>query len=310
MLLIAMWRLMAGPVAADETREARAMLEEAELVRAKAETARQEAARAAERAISIAERQAREARQAAEGTSRQHEEVAMAREELSRAHNELREASREVARAHRELSRSGQDREVMIDVNLGDRAVIGVVLGGQSPRGVQLMGVSPDGPAERAGLQPGDIVTSIQGNDLVNNNEARQVAFAAVRGIRDGEDVTLVAERDGQAREYTVTAEQREPRGWQSVMRFPDAPVIPEGPDGPDSAYQIVETITIPEIDQAELAAEIAELTERIESREFTFVGEDGETLSQFAFEDFSDMGGWAMSDAHIWFGLPQAHGL
>ena len=56
--------------------------------------------------------------------------------------------------------------------------------------------------------------------------------------------------------------------------------------------------------------AEIAELSERIESREFTFVSEDGETISQFEFEGFSEMGGLAMSDANIWFGLPQAHGL
>lgn len=328
-LMLSTWILFAIPLAAagntattvtaEEAREeARAMLQEAEAARAEAETARQEAAKAADRARSIAQRQAQEARQAAENAKDSEREVERtvmaqradferAREELGRAHRELREASREIARAHRELSRSGQEQEMVIDVNLGDRAVIGVVLGRQTPRGVVLMGVSPDGPAERAGLQPGDVVVSIQGNDLYQEKNARQLAIDVLLEVSVGEEVAIVAERDGQAGDYIVTAEQREPRGWQSMIRFPDTPVIASDPE---SFHEVVETITFPEASQAALAAEIAELSERIESRQYTFVSEDGETLSHFEFEDFSELGSWAMGDAEIWFGMPQAHGL
>jgi C-terminal processing protease CtpA/Prc len=329
MLLFTILILLTGTLSANQNteaaahnevarEEARAMLQEAEMARTEAEAARLEATKAAQRARTISQRQVKEARQTNSQVQRheeeiertnaiQREDVERAREELSRAHRELREASREIAQAHRELSRSGQNVEVVMDVNLGDRAVIGVVLGRPTARGVELMGVSPDGPAERAGLQPGDVVVAIQGVDLVNNDDARRVAIDLMRDVSDGEVVAITAERDGQAGDYSVTAEQREPRGWQSVIRIPEDPVIA---DNLESVHTIIERIAVPELDQAALVAEIAELSERIESREFTFVTEDGETISQFEFEGFSEMCGLAMSDANIWFGLPQAHGL
>lgn len=329
-------------------KEVQAMLEEAERVRAEAERtrqeaeqAREEAARASEQARELARReseqarelarleaeqareaahgQAERARQAAEETRRyqeeserelalQREEVERAREELSRAHRELREASREVARAHRELSRTGEDVEVRWEVNLGDRAVIGVVLGGQTPKGVEIVGVSPDGPAERAGLQPGDTLVSIRGIDLVNNDEARQNVFSIMQDVSDGEELAVTVDRDGETWDYTVTAERREPSGWQSVVRIPDEPVVV---DSPDSVHTIVETLTVSDIDEAGLAAQIADLSQRLESREFTYVTKDGKTVTQqFEFGDFSDFGDMAMNSANAWFGLPQANGL
>jgi putative serine protease PepD len=57
------------------------------------------------------------------------------------------------------------------------------------------------GPAERAGLQPGDVVTAVDG-DPVADYEAFVVA---IRAHSPGDTVTLTVERDGQTRDYAIT---------------------------------------------------------------------------------------------------------
>ncbi len=302
--------LVAGGEATGEQQEQaiveyQSMLEEAERARQDAEIAHQGALKAAEMARETARIGAEMAREKSEQKHQasteqareralQKEELSQAREELSRAHRELREATRIMARAHRDLAGTGRHHEIIRHVNLGDRAVIGVVLGKETDEGVEIIGVSPDGPAERAGLEQGDILASIRGVDLAGNDEARQSIFEVMADAGDGEEMEVVVYRDGMPRDYTVTAEQREPRGWQSVIRIPEIEVIGAVP----GAHQVfVERIEIADIDEEALAIRVAELTEHLEHYEFEV-------------EKFSDFGGHAMSQAHAWFGLPRAHGL
>ena len=292
------------------------MLEEAERARAEAETMRIEASKTAEMARETTARlRAERAREKAlskramtEERAREkaleQEELARAREELGRAHRELREATREVARAHRELSHVDRVHTTVRHVNLGDRAVIGVVLGKETEKGVEIMGISPDGPAERAGLQQGDILVSIRGVNLADNDEAREAIFEVMREAGDGEELAVVVERDGETWDYVVTAEMREPRGWQSVIRIPEVEVIEEVTGSPRI---IVERIEVPDVDDAELAARVAEISARVSANVSSRV--DGEDF-EIEFEEFSDLGGHVMREANIWFGLPHAHGL
>jgi C-terminal processing protease CtpA/Prc len=320
-LLLAAGTLIAGEEAgkspsADAARlESQAMLEEADRARLEAETVRLEATKVAQMARELAQKQAKQAKEDAlrahrdfEATAQereiQREEMSRAREQLSQAHRELREASREVARAHRDLSRSGQEIEIIQEINLGDRAVIGVVMGRQTEQGVEIIGVSPDGPAERAGIQPGDVLVSIRGEQLAADESARQSVFQVMREVADGEELAVEVNRKGQTYAYTVTAEQREPRGWQSIIR------IPEELEQPEVPYVITETIEIPEIDEEALAARIAEMQERIEATNQMFVIHDGENVRELDIEEFSEFGSHAMDEANIWFGLPQGQGL
>ena len=290
--------------------EYQTMREEAEQARQQAEVARQGALKAAELARETARMNAeivREtARHGAEMTREnseqqarerelQKEELARTREELRKTHEELREATREVARAHRDLARAGDEREIIRHVNLGDRAVIGVVLGSESDKGVEIIGVSPDGPAERAGLEQGDILISIQDVVLADNDDARDSVFEVMSDVDDQEELAVVVERDGVSSEYTVTAEIREPRGWQSMIRIAEVEAVAELAG--DEAHVIIERIEIPEIDEEAIAAQVAELTQHLEHYEFDH-------------EQFSDFGEHAMSEANVWFGLPHAHGL
>jgi len=289
--------------------EYQAMREEAEQARQEAEVARRGALKAAELAREAARMNAeivRETSRRGADVTRanselqkrerelQKEELARTREELSKTHRDLREATREVARAHRDLVRAGDDHEVIHHVNLGDRAVIGVVLGKESDTGVEIIGVSPDGPAERAGLEQGDILVSIQDVVLADNDDAREYVFEVMSEVDDQEELAVVIERDGVSSEYTVTAEIREPRSWQSMIRIAEVEAI-AATSG--DRHIIIERIEIPEIDEEAIAAQVAELTQHLEHYEFDY-------------ENFSDFGEHAMSEANAWFGLPRAQGL
>ena len=309
------------------------MLEEAERARREAQVAREGAMKAAQMARETARMNAEITREAARreaGSAResseqrrqkseqlareralQNEELARTREELSRTHRELREATREVARAHREIARTGNGHVTSHRVNLGDRAVIGVVLGEQTGQGVELIGVSPDGPAERAGLEQGDVLVTIGDTTLEGNEHARQSLFEIMGEVEDGEELAVTVDRDGEILEYTVIAEKREPLGWQSVIRIPEVEVV-EGIPG--EKHIIVERIEVPEIDEEAIAAQVAELSERLEAGKFAYRAANEDYEHHFKYDinvdDFSDFGAHAMREANIWFGLPHAHGL
>lgn len=296
-----------------------AMLEEAERARAEAGAARREAERVAASARETARRQAELQREESQLTERERErqraDMERIREELSRAHRELREATREVARAHSEVARASSDHAFMHEVNLGDRAVIGVILGPQSEQGVGIIGVSPDGPAERAGLQAGDTLLSLRGESLSRENGGREQIHRVMEEVQPGETLAVVVDRDGQTWNFDIVAERREPSSWQSLLE------IPHAPDAPGAHSIIVERIEVPKIDEEALNRHIQELTEELQTRKFRFVlpdglpvGPDGEPILPESFDvdilELSELAENALRETNIWFGLPQAGGL
>lgn len=309
------------------------MLEDAERARAEAEAARREAAQAAERARDTARRHAEraekhsgEARQAAEAERRhaiEREEMERVQEELSRAHRELREATREIARAHREVARSAAAPQLMRGINLGERAVIGVVLGDETPEGVKVVGVSPGGPAEQAGLQAGDVLVSIRGEELATTDPegrhiGRETVYRVIGEAGPGEALAMVVNRDGETWAFDVTPERREPASWQSLIRIPAAP---PAPGVPPVIVEHIERIEIPDIDTDAFNEQVQELTEQLKTQKFRFVLPDGEAFEadgEFVFPEsfdveimeFSDLAEQAMREANIWFGLPRLQGL
>jgi len=61
--------------------------------------------------------------------------------------------------------------------------------------------ILPDGPADRAGLQPGDIITRIDGEPVAGSSEL----IVAIRSRQPGETVTLTVRRNGEERTVDVT---------------------------------------------------------------------------------------------------------
>jgi hypothetical protein len=199
-------------------------------------------------------------------------------------------------------------------VNLGDRAVIGVILGRQMADGVEIIGVSPDGPAERGGMQQGDIVASIQDVDLAEGgqNSGRDSIYQVMKDVRDGEELSITVMRNSRLVDLTITAEQREPTAWQSVIRIPEVGDVPAAPGAHEV---IIKQIMVPEIDEEALTAEVEALEEKVRHMEYVFVSPDGEGYEfggewEMEFEEMSQFGEHALREANIWFGLPHAQGL
>ncbi|MBT8059681.1 MAG: PDZ domain-containing protein [Gammaproteobacteria bacterium] len=296
---------MASKLARQEAEMAR---QEAEMAREEAEMARQEAAMESE--------EAEQRRAAAEQREReralQREDMVRAREELSRAHRELREATREVARAHRELAMTDRVHKTVRVVNLGDRAVIGLVLGRSTEDGVEVVGVSPDGPAERAGIQQGDIIVSLRGEALGGDGRDRRSVHRIMAEVEDGEELAVSVLRDGESWDFTVVAARREPSSWQTMIRLPEVAEI-EGLHG--EPHIVTETIRIPEIDEAAMAEHVEKLQKELKTHKFAYAMPGG---GEFEFEgdfdievaEYSELADHAMREANIWFGLPQAQGL
>jgi regulator of sigma E protease len=73
---------------------------------------------------------------------------------------------------------------------------------------VRVTSVSPDSPAAAAGLQPGDVVRSINGRPAVPLEEFQRITRENL-----GKPITLEVERDGTARTVSITPREHPPQG-------------------------------------------------------------------------------------------------
>jgi putative serine protease PepD len=87
-------------------------------------------------------------------------------------------------------------REVLPELERGERvehAFLGVVMGAGAS-GVEIEGVTGDGPADSAGLRPGDLVTAIDGQPV----GAADDLSAAIAEHEPGDSISLEVERAGE----------------------------------------------------------------------------------------------------------------
>lgn len=131
---------------------------------------------------------------------------AAVRRQLDDARKDLEIAAERVAELSRQL---GENQVVQIRRFNRKRPMIGVVLGPSDDKGVRLQAVTPDGPAAKAGLRSGDIVTRINDVTLDAPQAAARIGDAqrALGRLEQGQQVRLGYERDGRAGEATVTVD-------------------------------------------------------------------------------------------------------
>jgi len=148
-----------------------------------------------------------------------------ARKELAELRTQMQELSRKMAVLSTELGESGPRSYAYRYIGNPDRAMIGVVLANDD-KGVRISGVTPDGPAARAGIRDGDIVTAIDGKNV---GKSAGDARGALANLKDGQEVTLAYARGDQKGTVKIKAQRREAWNWPMLMNEdPEHPLLPK----------------------------------------------------------------------------------
>ena len=86
------------------------------------------------------------------------------------------------------------------------RALLGVQIERARGRdGVRVTEVSPGGPAEKAGVKSGDVITSVAGADLNSGDSSEETMMAKLRELEPGAPVKVRLQRDGKNRDVEIT---------------------------------------------------------------------------------------------------------
>lgn len=87
--------------------------------------------------------------------------------------------------------------------------------------GLRVMQVAADSPAEAAGLMPGDVLTAVNDQRLINSEQLAVL----IRGMSAEDQVTLYVMREGEAIELHATLASREVQRLRPPgLRMPEAP--------------------------------------------------------------------------------------
>ncbi|MBV9926041.1 MAG: DegQ family serine endoprotease [Acidobacteria bacterium] len=101
-----------------------------------------------------------------------------------------------------QLVATGKVRRGMLGVNIQNvTADLASSLGLNQARGALVSGVSAGGPADRAGLKRGDVITAFNGAPVTDNNTLRN----AVARTRPGTAATVTVMRDNREQQFSVT---------------------------------------------------------------------------------------------------------
>jgi Do/DeqQ family serine protease len=121
--------------------------------------------------------------------------------------------SRMAENVMQQIIRTGTVRRGMLGVTV--QAVtsdMAASLGLKDVRGAIVSSVEPGGPADRAGVQQGDVITAINGKVVNGSNEVRN----DIAGTAPGSRVKLSVVRDGRERQVEATLAQMPDRGRAS----------------------------------------------------------------------------------------------
>lgn len=88
--------------------------------------------------------------------------------------------------------------------------------------GVKILGVSPNGPAEKAGLKSGDLITSLNGKALVTNkdNTAIKQLTDIMSAVKPGDSVELLYQREGVSKSNTIVTDAMPKRHNKSKIKI------------------------------------------------------------------------------------------
>lgn len=135
------------------------------------------------------------------------------------------------------------DRNANLAWRRGRRGVVGLRLDPASGRdGARVLEVSPGGPAQDAGIRPGDVIVAVNGAPISGNDTARQ-AIRRLMSVRPNSPVKVRVMRHGKPQALELTARPlfvfafTGPAGWGAGLPMPPAlpaaPALLARPDAP-----------------------------------------------------------------------------
>ena len=134
------------------------------------------------------------------------------RQEIREARSDLREAVRKLERLTERRSQYPRDARSFSFSKSGKRPMVGIIMNrpARDLDGVLLSGVTPDSPADKAGLQSGDLLTRIDHQDL-SGRRGLDLANEILADLEIGDSFEFTYEREGESHTTTVVVEELEP---------------------------------------------------------------------------------------------------
>lgn len=153
------------------------------------------------------------------------------REEMRAAREELALAARKVAELSRELG-EGFAFEFR-SPHAPRRAMLSIVVDGKPGEGVKVLSVTPGGPADRAGLRGGDVITGIGETNLEDAERPAEALVEALDALEPGDEVELRYRRGNDEQETTVVPESFRSLFAPYLFDAPHPPAAPLAPRAP-----------------------------------------------------------------------------
>lgn len=162
-----------------------------------------------------------------------------ARKELADLRQQMQGLTRRMAELSSELGDVGPRAYAFRYIGESDRAMIGVVLGSDK-EGVRVSAVTPDGPAARAGLRGGDLITAIDGHPIAvaasdrtdghdGEDDVLRRARTLLANLKENQSVNIEYRRDGTKGVVVFNAERRQALNWPALMNDdPEHPFLPK----------------------------------------------------------------------------------
>ena len=157
-----------------------------------------------------------------------HAKAAEARAELAELRAQMQDLSRRMADLSIELGDAGPRAYAFRYLGEADRAIIGVVLATDND-GVRISAVTPGGPAARAGLRDGDVISAINGQPVGGANPAAALdnAREQLADLKQDQKLRIAYRRGTQRGEVALSADRRKAWTWPALMGGDDAHPLP-----------------------------------------------------------------------------------